>query len=167
MTETELYFAGGPEVSSWAASDCKGLTVRNEIRALNHLRKLIRANDASYKAKRECRLGLLQEVERMMAAIYEEHLPAEDGAPVQDARHQDFDAWCQEAGITADLTTQEFASTGRGMAAKVDLKAESVILTTPAAAFLNTESLDKSRFAHVFRSVKGLDEKAQVFPLLT
>jgi hypothetical protein len=42
MTETELYFAGGPTVEAWAASDCKGMSIRNEIRALNHLRKLIR-----------------------------------------------------------------------------------------------------------------------------
>ena len=135
MTETELYFAGGPDVSSWAASDCKGLSVRNEIRALNHLRKLLRANDASYKAKRQCRQGLLQEVDRRMAAIYKAHLPAEDGAPGsairRDARHQDFDEWCRGAGIITDLTAQEFASTGRGMAAKMDLKAGAVIVTTP------------------------------------
>ena len=38
MTETELYFAGGPDVGAWAASECRGMSVRNEIRALNHLR---------------------------------------------------------------------------------------------------------------------------------
>lgn len=51
MTETELYFAGGPDLSTWAEGECKGMTVRNEIRALNHLRKLLRANDASYKVE--------------------------------------------------------------------------------------------------------------------
>ena len=170
MTETEVYFAGGPDESAWAASECKGMSVRNEIRALNHLRKLVRANDASYKAKRVCRQGLLDLVARMIAEVYSQHLPPEKGLPISDPADRSacerFEKWSKEAGISASLCLREFASSGRGMAAGGDLKQGQIILTTPASVFLNTGALEKSRFAHVFRAVQGLDERAQHILLL-
>jgi hypothetical protein len=170
MTETEVYFAGGPDESAWAASECKGMSVRNEIRALNHLRKLVRANDASYKAKRVCRQGLLDLVARMTANVYAQHLPPETGLQISDPADRSacerFEKWSKEAGIAASLCLREFASSGRGMAAGGDLKQGQVILKTPASVFLNTGALAKSRFAHVFRAVQGLDERAQHILLL-
>ena len=48
------------------------------------------------------------------------------------------------------------------MAAVANLQHGQVILATQAGVFLNTAALAKSRFAHVFSAVKGLDERAQV-----
>lgn len=170
MSETEMYFAGGPDESAWAASECKGMSVRNEIRALNHLRKLVRANDASCKAKRVCRQGLLDLVARMTAYVYAQHLPPETGRPINDPADriacERFEKWSKEAGISASLCLRDFVSSGRGMAAGSDMKQGQIIITTPARVFLNTGALAESRFAHVFRAVQGLDERAQHILLL-
>ena len=164
MSETELYFAGGPTPKDWAASECTGMSIRNEIRALNHLRKLIRANDASHKAKRQCRQGLLKEVDKTLADIFNAHLPAEAPTLVTDPLErlacERFESWCRDVGISTKLSIKDFPGLGRGMAATEDLSAGEVVINTPTSVFLNTERLEESRFAHVFAGVKGLDERA-------
>ena len=170
MTETEVYFAGGPDAEAWARSDCVGMSARNEIRALHHLRKQLRANDVPFKAKRLCRQGLLDEVDRRLRAVFADNLPRQRGSPLPDdaarASAAAFESWAEAHGMSSGLTVRQFPGTGRGMAARGALKAGDVVVRVPANLFLNTEAVSSSRFASVMQAIKGVDERAQHLLLL-
>ena len=170
MTETEVYFAGGPDAEAWARSDCVGMSARNEIRALHHLRKQLRANDVPFKAKRLCRQGLLDEVDRRLRAVFADNLPRQRSSPLPDdasrASAAAFESWAAAHGVSSALTVRQFPGTGRGMAARGALKAGDVVVRVPANLFLNTEAVPSSRFASVMQAIKGVDERAQHVLLL-
>jgi hypothetical protein len=171
MTETEVYFAqfgrsgkdvDGPRDPPKPEAAVPIVSSRNEIRAMTHLSKLLKAEAGG--ADDECRSKCIQQVIGITHAVSLSGLPDDDGLPVSDeteaAACVAFEEWCKDEGVSTSLVVRDFKSTGRGLAASRDLEAGENVIRTPFHLFLNTEDVATSRFAHVFNSVRGLDERA-------